>query len=47
MVNFEVYGKYEIKKEGVTVETIAQLLKTNLVTYYLKTRLPSQLRALL
>ena len=39
MVNFEVYGKYEIKKEGVTVETIAQLLKTNLVTYYAENKI--------
>jgi len=34
MANFEVYGKCEIKKEGVTVDQIAQLLKTSLSKHY-------------
>lgn len=34
MANFEVYGKYEVKKEGVTAESVAQLLKTSLSKYY-------------
>ena len=34
MANFEVYGKYEIKKEGITAESVAQLLKTSLSKYY-------------
>ncbi len=34
MASFEVYDKCEIKKKGVTVETIAQLLKTSLAKYY-------------
>ena len=34
MANFEVYGKCAIKKEGVTVDTVAQLLKTSLAKYY-------------
>jgi len=34
MANFEVYGKFEIKKEGVPVNQIAQLLKTNLSKHY-------------
>jgi hypothetical protein len=34
MANFEVYGKCEIKKNGVTVDMIAQLFKTSLAKYY-------------
>ena len=34
MANFEVYGKCEVKKEDVTVDSVAQLLKTSLSKYY-------------
>lgn len=34
MANFELYGKFEVKKEGVTVESVAQLLKISLSKYY-------------
>lgn len=34
MAGFEVCGKCAIKKEGVSVDTVAQLLKTSLAKYY-------------
>ncbi|MGI5924525.1 MAG: hypothetical protein ACOX9E_11340 [Lentisphaeria bacterium] len=34
MAKFEVYGKFELKKEGVTADAVAQLLKSSLSKHY-------------